>query len=173
MLGTNGLVKQNNFTKIAIIMLDKFIKNCDMICFVIYTCHVFSSQILVANLFFISWFSLTVHCLKAGFVPCPGDKLMVPDLTTRIVSIVDGSYFRSIFMFWSMEQWVTLVLWRRVYLIFFFFFQPSVQLAPSSHPYGLEIYEVLEVRFCHCFHVFIPRFTWLDIKSTPPHGIDV
>ena len=23
------------------------------------------------------------HCLKTGFIPCPEDKLMVPDLTTR------------------------------------------------------------------------------------------
>ena len=125
MLGTNGLVKQKNFTKIAIIMLDKFIKNCDMICFVIYTCHVFSSQILVANLLFILWFSLTVHCLKAGFVPCPGDKLMVPDLTTRIVSIVDGSYFRSIFMFLIHGTMSYSSVMKKSLSNFFFFFSPQ------------------------------------------------
>ena len=37
-----------------------------------------------ANLLFILWFYLIFHCLKAGFVPCSGYKLMmVPDLTTR------------------------------------------------------------------------------------------
>ena len=32
---------------------------------------------------FILWFSLIFHCLKAGFVPCPWGKLMVPDSIPR------------------------------------------------------------------------------------------
>ena len=35
------------------------------------------------------WFSLIFHCLKAGFVPCPRYRLMVPDFTTR-----DYGYYR-------------------------------------------------------------------------------
>ena len=31
----------------------------------------------------LEWFSLIFYCLKAGFILCPGDKLVVPDLTTR------------------------------------------------------------------------------------------
>ena len=50
---------------------------------VIFTCHMFLSYGFWTNVLFILWFCLIFHCLKAGFVPCPGDKLMVPNLTTR------------------------------------------------------------------------------------------
>ena len=43
----------------------------------------FSSYFFWANLPFIFWFSLIFHCLKAYFVPCPKNKMMVTDLTTR------------------------------------------------------------------------------------------
>ena len=52
--------------------------------FVTFTCHMCPLCNFFANLLFILWFSLIIfHCLKAGFVPCPGDILMVPALTTR------------------------------------------------------------------------------------------
>ena len=54
-----------------------------MIGFVVFTYHIFSSYSFWANLLIILWFSLIFHCLKTGLVPCPGDKLMVTDLTTR------------------------------------------------------------------------------------------
>ena len=61
---------------------------------VIYTYHIRSLYSFWANLLFISWFSLIFHCLKAGFVPCSKDKLIVPDLTTRDC-IVDGSHYST------------------------------------------------------------------------------
>ena len=54
-----------------------------MIDFVIFACYIFSLYNFWANSPFILWFSLIFNCLKAGFEPCPGNKLMVPDLTTR------------------------------------------------------------------------------------------
>ena len=48
-----------------------------------FTCNTFSSYSFWVNLLFILWFPLILHCLWVGFVPCPGDKLMIPDLTTR------------------------------------------------------------------------------------------
>ena len=79
---TNGLVKQQNFTKIPTTKLVKHMKNRNMIGFVIFTCHVFYYIILGQIYFFILWFSLIFRCLKAGLVPCQGYKLMVPDSTT-------------------------------------------------------------------------------------------
>ena len=61
----------------------KYLKNWNMIGFVMLTYHIFSSNSFWANLVLILRFSLIFHCLKAGFVPCPGDKLMFPNLTTR------------------------------------------------------------------------------------------
>ena len=40
-------------------------------------------NIVWLNLIFLSWFSLIFHCMKAVFVLCPENKLMVPDLTTK------------------------------------------------------------------------------------------
>ena len=46
----------------------------------------------VSELIYFLQFSLIFHCLKAGFVPSPGDKLMVPEICPpELVSIVDGS----------------------------------------------------------------------------------
>ena len=58
-------------------------KNWHKICFVIFKCHMFSSFSFGANLLFVLWLFLIFHCPKAGFVPYPGHKLMVPDFATR------------------------------------------------------------------------------------------
>ena len=54
-------------------------KNWNMIGFVIFPYDTFQSYSFWADLFWILWFSLIFDCLNAGFVPCPGDKLIVPD----------------------------------------------------------------------------------------------
>ena len=92
-LGTNGIVKQYDFTKIAITKLIKRVKNWNMIGFVVFAYHILSSYFFRAN-YLISWVSLIFDCLKAGFVTCPEDKLTVPDLTSRDLDfcIVDGCY---------------------------------------------------------------------------------
>ena len=55
-------------------------KELNVIGVVTFTCHVSSPYSLWANLIFILWFSLISHCLKTGFVPCPGGQ-------------IDGSWF--------------------------------------------------------------------------------
>ena len=40
-LGTHGLVKQKNFVKIATTRIVKCMENCNMIGFVLFTCHMF------------------------------------------------------------------------------------------------------------------------------------
>ena len=61
----------------------KYVKNWNLISLVIFTCHIFSSYSFWAISFIIVWFSLIFHCLKAGFVTCPEDKLIVYVFTTR------------------------------------------------------------------------------------------
>ena len=66
--------------------------NWNIIGYVIFTCNTFSSYSFWVNLLFILWFPLLLHCLWVGFVPCPEDKLMIPDLTTRDTCIDDDFY---------------------------------------------------------------------------------
>ena len=81
--GTIELEKPSSFAIMGTKRSVKCMKNRIMIGFVIVTCHTFSWCSFWANLFFKSWFSSILHCLYAGFVPCPGDKLVVSDLITR------------------------------------------------------------------------------------------
>ena len=76
-------------------------KNWYMIGLVISSCHMFSSYSFWTN--FISGFFWIFHWLKAGFVPCPGDKLMVPDLTTRECDYC--WWFLFIVIPWLFEPW--------------------------------------------------------------------
>ena len=68
-------------------------KNWNMTGFILFICHMFSSYSFWANLFFILWFSLIFHCLKAGSVPCPWENWWVLIWPPEIVSILDGSYW--------------------------------------------------------------------------------
>ena len=79
----NGLVKQYNRIKIATTKLVKCMKNWNMISRDICICRMFLRYRFRANLLFILWFSLILHCLKAGFVYCPRYKLVISDLTIR------------------------------------------------------------------------------------------
>ena len=51
--------------------------------FVIFTCRMSSPYSSWPNVVSILWFSLISHFLKADFVPCTGEKSMVPGLITR------------------------------------------------------------------------------------------
>ena len=83
-LGTNELVKQNNFTS-NINNKDSYVyEELKYDSFVIFTCHMFSSYSFWVNLFLYCNFFLISYYLKPGFVPCPEDKLIVHDLTTRV-----------------------------------------------------------------------------------------
>ena len=78
-LGTNGLIKQYYFTKIAVTKLVKCVKNWNMIGFVIFACFMYSSHI-VSNLPAILWFALIFHYLEVGLYPIQG-------------ILIDGSWF--------------------------------------------------------------------------------
>ena len=66
-LRTNGLVKQNNFTKIPTTTLVQCMKIRNVIGLVIFTCQSFSLYSFLVNLLFISWFSFIFHFSKASF----------------------------------------------------------------------------------------------------------
>ena len=53
--------------------------------------YIFTMYFL-ANVLFILWYALILHCLLIVFVPYAGDELMVPDLTTRFICFVNNSY---------------------------------------------------------------------------------
>ena len=63
----------------------KCVKSWNMIGCVIFTCHMFSSYCVLANWLFI-YCGLPSFCIvwKLLFVSCPGDKLVVLDLTTSL-----------------------------------------------------------------------------------------
>ena len=73
----------------------KCMKNLITMGFVIFTYHMFSSHKLCSNLLSKLLFSLKLHRLWTGFVRCPCDNWVVPDLTTKY-----GEPY-----WWSSLQW--------------------------------------------------------------------